>query len=359
MRVSSIHNQLAVIGAAGYWGSKVVVKAGMLFGPENVAAIDTDVSRLHKLIKSQDAQEHRWDKLTIRSSLTDILSMPSYTHFFIATPPETHYKITQRILEAGRHVMVAKPMTLSVTEATTLEDLAIRQSVKLMVDNTFLFHPAIRSLTQHVRTGQIGLPTSLYAEWLGRGKISATTDVIWDLAPHPLSILLELWRPPISVACYMQDSYGDKPMEVTLLLTEKATSRTAVIRLSWLDGHRSRLLKVRGTHHTIIFDDTKEPPAKLVIKGGRAIGHPLLSDGYDEPILTLDYPEEYPVEVPWEEPLKRMLLDFVAPDREGAAAHNTKNSVTAVRLMEAAHASIQQRSATVLVDIEEPKLAHI
>lgn len=336
--------QIVVVGASGYWGSIVTRNALQLFGSERVVAYDINENLLNGL----ERKLHREQVLARNShlhkcvNLENALESSDNKFFIIATPPKQHYEITKKVLAHGRHVLVTKPLALSLQHAAELDKLAQQNKCTLMVDHTFLYHPAVKKMLIEIKAGRVGEPKAIYGEWLSRGKIQEV-GVIWDLAPHPLSILLELWQFPITIDCKVHDAYNGVPTEVSLFLKEAGTGNSAVLRVSWMDADKRRLFKVRGTHHSIIFDDTLEIPDKLTLKGGKELSHRILSDGYIKPIDNIAYPQSRRISIDWQEPLKIEIQDFIH-NAELSSRRNTPRAeadVMCVKLIEAAHRSIE------------------
>jgi predicted dehydrogenase len=268
------------------------------------------------------------------------------SYFIIATPPDSHHQISLKVLSHKKHILIAKPLALNSKDAEGINDLALKHGVVAMIDHTFMFHPAVSAQIAETKAGAIGTPKTFYADWLSRGKIQDGIDVIWDLAPHPLSILLEFWEFPIDVSCKALDTIGGITTEASLFLTEKHTGNSAIIHVSWMDSDKSRMFKIRGSHHTIIFDDTQEISSKLRIKGGKTHGHPLLNEGYYEPIYQLDYPTEKTIMLGREEPIKNELRSFIAMAQRSNSVNadpminEVRKGVACVKLIEAAERSI-------------------
>lgn len=346
--MNNLNGNIVIVGAGGYWGSILVRAAIETFGADHVVAVDANEASLKALTTRLQQQTviNSVHSLQQSINLDEVLDNTSNNYFVVATPPESHHEISLKVLSQKKHILIAKPVALHSKYAEEIKELAIKQGVVAMTDNTFIFHPAVSAMITETQAGLIGVPKTFYAQWLSRGKIQDGVDVIWDLAPHPLSILLEFWKFPIDVSCKVLDSTQGTTTEASLFLTEKRTGNTASIHLSWMDGDRTRMFKIRGSHHTIIFDDSRAIDSKLRIKGGKTHGHALLSEGYDAPILQLDYPIEKTITLDWEEPVKNELCSFVGMAQQSNASNTDSlinqlsNGIACVRLIEAAERSI-------------------
>ena len=272
-------DNLVIVGASGYWGSIITRAAIELLGLERVVALDVTKHSLELLTERLAPQLGLKNGLSLNTctNLDTLLKGDRNKYFVIATPPQSHFQIAKKLLSHKRDIMLTKPIALSTIDAESIGLLAEQKGATVLVDHTFLFNPAVLEMISVVKGGAIGTPKTFYADWLSRGKIQSEVDVIWDLAPHPLSILLEFWEFPIEVSCKVLDTDKGVPTEASLFLKEQRSGNSATINVSWMDSNKSRTFKIRGSHNTIIFDDTLDVNEKLCIKGGKAQGHELLS----------------------------------------------------------------------------------
>ena len=348
---------LVVIGAGGYWGSIIVRAAIEVLGVDHVLAVDVSETGL-KLLAEHLTAQHGIDgdpMLAMSASLDTVLENENNKYFVIATPPQSHYKIAIKLLNHKRNILITKPIALSAKDAEDISALAASRRVVATVDHTFLFHPAVTAMIKAVKSGAIGSPKTFYADWLSRGKIQDDVDVIWDLAPHPLSILLEFWKFPIEVSCKVLDKNNGVPTEASLFLIEQCTGNSATIHVSWMDSNKSRTFKIRGSHHTIIFDDMEGVDGKLRIKGGKTTGHQLLSEGYAGKVYDLTYTHEQVIKLNWEEPLKQELRNFIKTveqpfvNSDEVATGTMTKGIACVKLIEAAERSLQKGVTEIVV----------
>src|SRR6266568_4033691 len=178
----------------GYWGPKVARNLASL--PHAVVAMvaDTDVTRLASSTANFSPVQTTTDaKNVFRSDVDGVI---------IATPVRTHYRLAKEALLHGKHVLVEKPLTANVAEAEELVALAQEQQRILMVGHTFEYSPAVNELRKLVRSGDLGKIYCIEAERVNLGLFRSDINVIWDLAPHDISILLYL--------------LGKKPNQITV-----------------------------------------------------------------------------------------------------------------------------------------------
>src|SRR2546429_2421266 len=175
--------RFAVIGL-GYWGPKIVRNLEALPRVQVSIVADLDAYRLASM-----SAKHPWIKTT--TQVEDVFQS-DVDGVIIATPVRTHYQLAKKALLHGKHVLVEKPLTASVSEAEELISLAEEQQRILMVGHTFEYSPAVNELRKLVQSGELGKIYSIEAERLNLGLFRSDINVIWDLAPHDISILLYL-----------------------------------------------------------------------------------------------------------------------------------------------------------------------
>ena len=173
--------RFAVVGL-GYWGPKIVRNLEALPRTKVAIVADLDAYRLALLAASRP-----WVKTT--TQVEDVFQS-DVDGVIIATPVRTHYQLAKKALLQGKHVLVEKPLTSSVFEAEELVALAEKQQRILMVGHTFEYSPAVNELRKLVQGDDLGKIYSIEAERLNLGLFRSDVNVIWDLAPHDVSIFI-------------------------------------------------------------------------------------------------------------------------------------------------------------------------
>ena len=172
---------LAIVGA-GYWGPNLVR-----------TALATPAFRLEWLcdlqIERARAVLGRYTTVRPTDSFEAVLGDPAVAAVAIATPAATHFDLVRSALEAGKHVLVEKPLTPSVAEAEKLASLALRSGSMLMCDHTYCYTPAVQRIRELIRGGEIGDVQFIDSVRINLGLVQPDVDVLWDLGPHDLSIL--------------------------------------------------------------------------------------------------------------------------------------------------------------------------
>ncbi len=241
-------SRIAVIGA-GHWGRNHV---------RNFAALGA----LGAICDASD-QALAWAReaypgISTHCSLADILTDQSIKAIVIATPASEHFHGARDALLAGRHVLVEKPMTLEVGEAEELDRLAGERSLILMVGHLLEYHPAFLRLRELVAAGELGDIIRIDSCRLGPGAFHHEEGVLWDLAPHDLSMILRLMgRMPASVLAVGSSHMRTGVQDVAMAFLAFEREADAQVHLSWLCPFKERHLVVVGTRATAVFDDVR------------------------------------------------------------------------------------------------------
>lgn len=189
----------------------------------------------------------------------------------IALPTPEHYSFAKAALNAGKHVFVEKPIALKVKHAEDLCRIAALRKRKLMVGHLLLYHPAVRELKQIIHKKILGDTYYLYSQRLNLGQIRRDENALWSLAPHDISVILELFGKRIRWVSargytYIQKKQGIE--DVIFMHFEFEDGKSAHIHLSWLDPHKVRRLTLVGSRKMVVFDDMETvDKVKLYDKG--------------------------------------------------------------------------------------------
>ncbi|MFB3882470.1 MAG: Gfo/Idh/MocA family protein [Armatimonadota bacterium] len=224
-----------------------------------------------------------------------VLSDPAVGALVLATPPDLHFSQAMAALASGRHVLVEKPMTLSLGEAEEMERAAREQRLVLMVGHLLEYHPAFVKLRALVSAGELGEIVRLDASRLGAGAFHHRESVLWDLAPHDLSMILRLLSGAPQSVQAMGSSHVRPDLEdvVSANLAFPGGVRAQVM-VSWLHPLKEQRLVVVGRRKTAVFDDVAKT-GKLMLYPTRVPwqeGGPVTAQGEPE---VVPYPEAEPL----------------------------------------------------------------
>jgi predicted dehydrogenase len=250
---------IAVIGA-GYWGPNLVRNflAAPAFHLRYLC--DLERSRAERVLG-------RYSTVTPTDRLADVLDDPQVRAVAIATPAGTHLEVALAALRAGKHVLVEKPLAATYDEGRQLVEEAERAGLVLMCDHTFCYTPVVTRIRELLHSGELGELHYLDSVRINLGLVQRDIDVIWDLAPHDLSILdfvLPDGVVPVSVAAHGTDPIGAGRSCIGYLTLQLNTGAIAHIHVNWLSPIKVRTTLIGGSKRTLVWDDMN-PTQRLTI----------------------------------------------------------------------------------------------
>jgi predicted dehydrogenase len=322
------HIRFAIIGW-GYWGPKIARNLNGLPHASVSMVADMDAHRLASLSISQpEIQTTTQVEDVFRSDVDAVV---------IATPVLTHYQLAKEALLHGKHVLVEKPLTTSVAEAEDLIALAAQQRLVLTVGHTFLYNPAVNELRKMIQSGELGNIYCVEAERVNLGLYRNDINVIWDLAPHDISILLYLFdKMPqqIKVRAHAHLRAGNQ--DIAHLDLGYADGMAAHIHVSWLHPCKIRRVTVIGDARMAVYDDTNPAEMlKVYNKGADVDVDPVVS--YRFGAITIPH-------IDWIEPLHLECEDFANAIRTGGETRsNGQFGLEVVRILADAHEALQEQ----------------
>ena len=246
--------RVAVVGV-GYWGKNLVRNFHELGALEALCDADRSLEGTYK---------RSYEGVRFCSEFSEVLSDSSIDAVALATPAVKHYEMAKAALEAGKDVLVEKPLAIDVKHGEELVKLAEANQRILMVGHILRYHPAILKLQRLIQDGALGKINYLYSNRLNIGKIRTEENILWSFAPHDISVMLSLLNEmPTRVTC-QGGSYLNRDIpDVTLSHFEFPSGVQAHIFVSWLHPIKEQRLVVVGSEKMAIFDDTAEH--KLVL----------------------------------------------------------------------------------------------
>ena len=238
---------IAVVGV-GYWG-------------KNLVRNFHDLGALSVLCDAEGSVEaqcrKQYEHVRFCRDYREVLADPSITAVALATPAVTHYEMTKAALEAGKDVMVEKPLAIDVRHGEAVVKLAQATGRILMVGHILRYHPAIVKLQQLIASGALGKIDYLYSNRLNIGKIRTEENILWSFAPHDISVMLALLNEmPTRVFCQGGEYLNRDVSDVTLSHFDFPGGVQAHIFVSWLHPVKEQRLVVVGSEKMAVFDDT-------------------------------------------------------------------------------------------------------
>jgi predicted dehydrogenase len=330
---------LAVIGA-GYWGPNLVRTALATPALQLEWLCDLDEERARKVLG-------RYTTVKATTSYDTVLADPAVAAVAIATPAATHFDLVRSALEAGKHVLVEKPLTASVSEGQKLAGLAERSGLVLMCDHTYCFTPTVRRIRELIRDGEIGDVQFVDSVRINFGLVQPDVDVLWDLAPHDLSILdfvLPAEVVPVTVAAHSADPIGAGRACLAYLSVWLSTGALAHVHVNWLSPTKIRTTVIGGSRRTIVWDDMN-PSARLMIHDRgveRVLVDMLAPDDRREVLISYRVGDISVPALPEREALMAVMTEFAAAITERRQAlTDGRAGIRVLALLEAASRSAE------------------
>ena len=252
--------RIAVVGV-GYWGPNLVRNLQLIDRCDGVVVYDVDESRLKGIVR-------HYPSTVVAPSLEAILEDQTVDAVVVATPAKTHGDLATRALTAGKSVLVEKPLAMTSNEARQIVDLASARGLLAMAGHTFLFSPPVQAVARLVQTGEIGTPLYVHSSRVNLGIHRSDVNVIWDLAPHDLSILWSWLREHPTTVSAVGRSRSGAPADVAFLDLQYPSGCLANVHLSWIAPTKTRRMTLVGSRKMVVYEDTNtEEPIRVYDSG--------------------------------------------------------------------------------------------
>jgi predicted dehydrogenase len=331
--------KVGVVGC-GYWGPNLI---------RNFRALP-DCSLKYMCDLSAERIKHLrtlYPEVKGESNFENLINNPNVDAVVIATAVKLHYPMAKAALLAGKHTFIEKPMASSSEQCAELIDIAEKKGLILMIGHTFLYSPAVKKIKEIVRNGDIGDIRYISARRLNLGLFQKDINVAWDLAPHDLSIILEvIGEPPLSVNCRGTSHVTPGVEDVTSMCLTFRNDRSALVHSSWLDPRKVREMTIVGSKRMIVYDDV-EPLEKIRVFDAR-VERPPHYDTFAEFHYAYHYGDVYVPYIKQEEPLRSECQHFLDCIREGKQPiTNGRQGMELVKILEASSLSLAERGSPV------------
>lgn len=238
------------VAGLGYWGPNLARNFASIPGCELAWGCDPDAA-------TRAAASAEFPGVRLSADLDELLNDDTLDAVALATPVPTHATLAERVLQAGKHCFVEKPLGRSVAEAQRAVSMAAETGRLLMVGHLLEYHPAVRHLKQLTDSGELGERIYyIYSNRLNLGKLRADENALWSLGAHDVSVVLYLageepWEAIAHGESYVRDGVED----VVFCFLRFPSGMSAHLHLSWLDPHKERRFTVVGSRRMATFDD--------------------------------------------------------------------------------------------------------
>lgn len=331
---------IAVIGC-GYWGPNLIRNFSGTPGARLAAVCDLNPARLGEVRQQNPG-------LRTTTDYAALLVSGDVDAVAIATPVSSHFPLAKQALEAGKHVLVEKPMTATVAEAEELISLAAERNLVLMVDHTFAYTSAVRRIKELVDGDQLGRLLYYDSVRINLGLFQHDVNVLWDLAVHDLAIMdFALGREPVAVSATGLAHLAGQHEDVAYLTCFFEGKLIAHFHLNWLSPLKIRRTIIGGDRKMVVYDDL-EPSEKLKIYDRGASLNEQSIENVHRTLVDYRLGDMWAPHLSQGEALRAESTHFVecvtqnkTPITDGQAG------LRVVRILEAANQSLAQRGAPV------------
>jgi predicted dehydrogenase len=342
--MADVSLNVAVIGF-GYWGPNLVRNFNAQSNADVLYVVDARQERLDIVQKNYPAVQTTTEVETaILDTKTDAV--------VIATPVYTHFKLAKMALEAGKHVLIEKPMVATSAEAVQLANIAEQKGLVVMVDHTFLYTGAVQKIKSIIDTGLVGKLQYIDSTRINLGLFQPDVNVLWDLAPHDISILNYLCEDkPYSLQATGISHTNNGIENIAFLTLNYESNMIAHFNCSWTSPVKIRKFLIGGDKKMIVFDDT-EPTEKIRVYDTSYHYTEKRSDE-DKRKVLVDYRvgDIHVPKVPMKEALSGVAADFIS-----AILHQTTpisdyiSGINVIKVLEASQESIKNGGKEVKVN---------
>ena len=329
--------RFGVIGY-GYWGPKVIRNLDLLEEAKVVAICD-------KSAASRQKAARLYAGVTVTDDANELMKSPDIDAIAVVTPVWTHYELAKAALENGKHIFVEKPFTSNSAQAEELIALAAKKNLKIMVDHTFLFTPAVQKIKQLLEEGELGKLYYYDSTRVNLGLFQHDVNVIWDLAPHDLSIMdhLIVESPEAIVATGQSHLNGHEDIAfITLYFPDKVVAH---LNVNWLSPVKVRTTMIGGEKKMLVWNDIEADEKVKVYDRGVNVSS---REGVYNLLINYRSGDMWSPRIEQAEALTRELayfVDCIANDK--TPINDGKAGLRVVKMLEAASDSLRQRGSLV------------
>jgi predicted dehydrogenase len=322
----------------GYWGPNVVRNLDRLETAEVVAVCDKSPASRKKVAKA-------YPDVLVTEDSAELMSSPDIDAIAVVTPVWTHYELAKAALLNGKHIFVEKPFTSNAAQAQELIELAARRNLKIMVDHTFLFTGAVTKIKQLLDDGSLGKLYYYDSTRVNLGLFQHDVNVVWDLAPHDLSIidhLIEQTPEAISATGQTHLNGHEDVAYITVYFPDKVIAH---INVNWLSPVKVRTTLIGGEKKMLVWNDLEaDEKIKIYDKGVKVTSR----EGLYDLLVHYRTGDMWAPQIEQVEALTRELsyfVDCIANDK--TPVNDGEAGLRVVRMLEAANESIRKRGAVV------------
>jgi predicted dehydrogenase len=329
--------KFGVIGY-GYWGPNVVRNLDHLDGSQVAAVCDKSPTARKRIQKA-------FPHVKVTSDSAELMSSTEIDAIAVVTPVWTHYELAKAALQNGKHVFVEKPFTSNAAQAEELINLATQKHLKIMVDHTFLFTGAVQKIGQLLGEGTLGKIYYYDSTRVNLGLFQHDVNVIWDLAPHDLSIIDHLIKEKPEAVVATGQVHLNGLEDIAFITVYFPNKLIAHINVNWLSPVKVRTTLIGGEKKMLVWNDLEaDEKIKIYDKGV----HITSREGLYNLLVNYRSGDMWAPQVEQVEALRKELAYFIDCISNNKTPFNDgRAGLRVVRLLEAANESVRKRGALI------------
>jgi predicted dehydrogenase len=333
--------KLAVIGC-GYWGPNLVRNFVQSNKVKELICCDLNQKRLERM-------KNLYPSVEVLTDYKELLQMSDLDAVAIATPVKTHHPIAKEFLLQGKHVFIEKPLTHSFEAGFELVKLAEEKQRVLMVGHTFEYTAAVNKAKSIVESGELGKVLYISTTRVNLGLFQPDINVVWDLAPHDISIILYIIGDfPVSVNSQGKAHFKSEIEDVAATTLNFKNGMIAFIHSSWLDPNKIRRTTIVGTRKMLVYDDI-DPNEKIKIYD-KGVEVPPYYDTFADFQFSYRYGDIHSPRIEDYEPLRKVCDHFIECIKTGRnPLSDGYSGLRVVSILEAANKSLKLNGKAVSI----------
>jgi len=322
----------------GYWGPNVVRNLASLDGSQVISIAEMSLGARQRAQKA-------YPGVHVTADAAELIASPEIDAIAVITPVWTHYDLTKAALENGKHVFVEKPFTSTTEQGEKLIELACRKNLKIMVDHTFLFTGAVRKICRLLDEGTLGKLFYYDSTRVNLGLFQHDINVLWDLAPHDLSIMDHLIRTDPEAIVATGQNHLNCHEDVAFMTLYFPENVIAHINVNWLSPVKVRTTLIGGEKRMLVWNDLEaDEKVKVYDKGVNITSR----EGVYELLVSYRSGDMWAPQLEQVEALRQELSYFVDCVSSGQDPHNDGCAgLRVVKMLEAATGSLKKRGELV------------
>jgi len=329
--------EIGVIGY-GYWGPQIVRNFHSLSGARVRVVCDKETTVLQRV-------KQAYPDVEVTTDVGSVLTSPLVDVVAVVTPVWTHFDLAKTALENGKHIFVEKPFTSNSEQARQLIDLAEKKRLRIMVDHTFLFTGAVKKIRQLIDDNELGNLYYYDSTRVNLGLFQHDVNVIWDLAPHDLSIMNYLIKEKPKAIVATGERHLNCQEDVAFITIYFEHNIIAHINVNWLSPVKVRTTLIGGEKRMVVWNDlAADEKVKVYDKGVRITNR----EGVYDLLVSYRSGDMWAPKVDQTEALKEACQYFIACVKDNKQPFNDGQAgLEVVRMLEAADQSMRERGRIV------------